>query len=135
MLISNKFCLQNLSSTDVQGSTSVEKYTDVHFSSGTVHTVCVSSRGDKPHESQDCRCCCRGCCCSVYRRRSSSRYCSNCHPVHILTSLSKYEREFFCLSKKTSLLSGTIAILGDTDAVSTGSSALLMSLPFNTLLV
>ena len=52
-------------------------YTDVHFSSGTVHTVCVSSRGDKPHESQDCRCCCRGCCCSVYRRRSSSRYCSS----------------------------------------------------------
>ena len=44
MLISNKFCLQNLSSTDVQGSTSVEEYTDVHFSSGTVHTVCVSSQ-------------------------------------------------------------------------------------------
>ena len=44
VLISNKFCLQNLSSTDVQGSTSVEEYTDVHFSSGTVHTVCVSSQ-------------------------------------------------------------------------------------------
>ena len=44
MLISNKFCLQNLSSTDVQGSTSVEEYTDVHFSSGTVHTVCVNSQ-------------------------------------------------------------------------------------------
>ena len=31
-------------------------YTDVHFSSGTVHTVCVSSRGARPAASQD-RCC------------------------------------------------------------------------------